>query len=118
MTKPLTAAKRERMFQAWSVSTLTQDYFGVPSLLTGVVLAVMVGMVIIGGIKRIGAVAGKLVPFMVATYLIADGSAYVNGEVVAIDGGEWLRGAAQFALMEQLSEEEWAAMNPKAKGGG
>jgi NAD(P)-dependent dehydrogenase (short-subunit alcohol dehydrogenase family) len=52
-----------------------------------------------------------------ATYLIADGSAYVNGEVVTIDGGEWLKGAAQFALMEQLSEEEWAAMNPKAKGG-
>jgi len=45
-----------------------------------------------------------------AAYLIADGSAYVNGEVVTIDGGEWLKGAAQFALMEHLSEADWAAM--------
>jgi NAD(P)-dependent dehydrogenase (short-subunit alcohol dehydrogenase family) len=48
-----------------------------------------------------------------AAYLIADGSAYVNGEVVTIDGGGWLKGAAQFALMEQLSEEEWAAMRER-----
>lgn len=48
-----------------------------------------------------------------AAYLIADGSAYVNGEVVTIDGGEWLKGAAQFALMEQLSEEEWAALRKR-----
>jgi NAD(P)-dependent dehydrogenase (short-subunit alcohol dehydrogenase family) len=48
-----------------------------------------------------------------AAYLVADGSAYVNGEVVTIDGGEWLKGAAQFALMEQLSEEEWAAMRER-----
>ena len=45
-----------------------------------------------------------------AAYLIADGSAYVNGEVVTIDGGEWLKGAAQFALMEHLSEDDWADM--------
>jgi NAD(P)-dependent dehydrogenase (short-subunit alcohol dehydrogenase family) len=48
-----------------------------------------------------------------AAYLIADGSAYVNGEVVVIDGGEWLKGAAQFALMEQLSDEDWAAMRAR-----
>ncbi len=51
-----------------------------------------------------------------AAYLAADGSAYVNGEVVTIDGGEWLKGAAQFALMENLSEAEWEAMKPR-KGG-
>jgi len=45
-----------------------------------------------------------------AAYLVAEGSAYVNGEVVTIDGGEWLKGAAQFALMEHLSDEDWAAM--------
>ena len=48
-----------------------------------------------------------------AAYLAADGSAYVNGEVVTIDGGEWLKGAAQFALMEQLSDEDWAAMKKR-----
>ena len=42
-----------------------------PSVATGIVLAVVVGMVIIGGIKRIGAVAGRLVPIMVTLYLLA-----------------------------------------------
>jgi len=45
-----------------------------------------------------------------AAFLVADGSSFVNGEVVTIDGGEWLKGAGQFALMEALTEEEWAAM--------
>ena len=45
-----------------------------------------------------------------AAYLVCDQSGFVNGEVVTIDGGEWLKGAAEFSLMEQLSEEEWAAM--------
>jgi len=59
------------MFQAWNVGELTEEYFGVPTWITGIVLAVVVGSVIIGGIKRIGRVAGTLVPFMVALYLIA-----------------------------------------------
>ena len=46
-----------------------------------------------------------------ATYLLADGSAYINGEVVAIDGGEWLKGAGQFSfLMEMLDEADWQAL--------
>ena len=47
-----------------------------------------------------------------AVYLMADQSGYINGEVVTIDGGEWLKGAGQFNVMEKLSEEEWAAMRP------
>ena len=50
-----------------------------------------------------------------AVYLVCDQSAYVNGEVVTIDGGEWLKGAAQFAIMENLTDQEWAAMAPKKK---
>jgi AGCS family alanine or glycine:cation symporter len=57
------------MFQAWNVGELTQEYFDVPSWITGIVLAVMVGSVIIGGIKRIGKVTATLVPFMVVLYL-------------------------------------------------
>ena len=57
------------MFQAWNVGELTQEYFGVPSWITGIVLALIVGSVIIGGIKRIGKVAGTLVPLMVIIYL-------------------------------------------------
>jgi NAD(P)-dependent dehydrogenase (short-subunit alcohol dehydrogenase family) len=45
-----------------------------------------------------------------AAFLLAEGSAYINGEVVTIDGGEWLKGAGQFSLMENLSPEDWAAM--------
>jgi NAD(P)-dependent dehydrogenase (short-subunit alcohol dehydrogenase family) len=49
-----------------------------------------------------------------ATFLLADGSAYINGEVVTIDGGEWLKGAGQFSfLMEMLGEEEWAGLRPR-----
>jgi AGCS family alanine or glycine:cation symporter len=59
------------MFQAWNVGELTEFYFEVPSILTGIVLAILVGMVIIGGIKRIGAVAGRLVPVMLTLYLLA-----------------------------------------------
>ena len=45
-----------------------------------------------------------------AVFLLAESSAYINGEVVTIDGGEWLKGAGQFSLMEDLSAEDWAAM--------
>ncbi|NNF05893.1 MAG: alanine:cation symporter family protein [Candidatus Eisenbacteria bacterium] len=59
------------MFQAWSVANITNTYFSVPEIVTGIVLAVLVGMVIIGGIKRIGSVAGRIVPLMCSIYLIA-----------------------------------------------
>ena len=42
-----------------------------------------------------------------AAYLVSDFSAYINGEVVVIDGGEWLKGAGQFNLLEQIPEEMW-----------
>ena len=49
-----------------------------------------------------------------AAYLLADGSAYINGEVVTIDGGEWLKGAGQFSfLMEMLGEDDWQALRPR-----
>ncbi len=49
-----------------------------------------------------------------ATYLLADGSAYVNGEVVTIDGGSWLQGAGSFSfLQDMLSEADWQALKPK-----
>ncbi len=42
-----------------------------------------------------------------AAYLVSDYSAYINGEVVTIDGGEWLQGAGQFNGMEAITQEEW-----------
>jgi AGCS family alanine or glycine:cation symporter len=59
------------MFQAWNVANLTEAYFGVPTIVTGLVLAIIVGSVIIGGIKRIGAVTSKLVPLMLLIYVLA-----------------------------------------------
>ncbi len=59
------------MFQAWNVGVVTENATGIPRILVGVVLAIIVGAVIIGGIKRIGAVAGRLVPIMVTFYFLA-----------------------------------------------
>ena len=58
-------------FQAWNVGTATQQATGIPSVVSGAVLAVLVGLVILGGIERIGAVAGRLVPFMCGAYVLA-----------------------------------------------
>lgn len=40
-------------------------------------------------------------------YLVSDFSAYVNGEVITIDGGEWLKGAGQFNMLEAVPSEMW-----------
>ncbi len=69
VTLLVSTATGGNMFQAWNVGELTQEYFSVPSWITGIVLALIVGSVIIGGIKRIGKVAATLVPFMVILYL-------------------------------------------------
>lgn len=42
-----------------------------------------------------------------AAYLISDFSAFVNGEVVTIDGGEWLKGAGEFNMLEKIPEQMW-----------
>ncbi len=42
-----------------------------------------------------------------AAYLISDFSGYVNGEVITIDGGEWLQGAGQFNGLEAVTPEMW-----------
>jgi AGCS family alanine or glycine:cation symporter len=59
------------MVQANSVAEPVQTYFGVPKLITGLIMGVLVFAVIIGGIKRIGQVASKLVPIMSVFYVLA-----------------------------------------------
>ena len=42
-----------------------------------------------------------------ASYLISDFSGFINGEVVTIDGGEWLQGAGEFNMFDMLPQEMW-----------
>jgi NAD(P)-dependent dehydrogenase (short-subunit alcohol dehydrogenase family) len=42
-----------------------------------------------------------------AAFLISDFSGYINGEVITIDGGEWLQGAGQFNALEMVPAEMW-----------
>lgn len=50
-----------------------------------------------------------------AAYLVSDFSAFVNGEVITIDGGEWLKGAGQFNLLEQIPENMWDMLEAMIK---
>jgi len=59
------------MVQANSVAEPALNSFGIPKLATGITLGVLTLLVIIGGIKRIGQVASKLVPFMALFYIIS-----------------------------------------------
>ena len=70
------------MFQANQLTQFTRESILIPSglfpanmnagnLVIGLLIAILVSMVILGGIKRIGLIAGKLVPFMVSLYLLA-----------------------------------------------
>ncbi len=57
--------------QANSVADVMHNSFNIPEIGTGIVMAILAALVLLGGIKRIATVAGKLVPFMAITYIIA-----------------------------------------------
>jgi alanine or glycine:cation symporter, AGCS family len=71
--------------QANSVADALDHAFGMPFWLTGVILAALVGLVLIGGVQRIAAVAGILVPFMAIGY-VAAGSVVLALNASAIPG--------------------------------
>src|SRR5579862_747031 len=49
-----------------------------------------------------------------AAFLVSDGSGYINGEVIRMDGGEFLQGAGEFSnLGRVLTEEDWQAIKPR-----
>ena len=45
-----------------------------------------------------------------AAFMVSDFSGYINGEVITIDGGEWLQGAGQFNGLEAVTPEMWDVM--------
>ena len=52
-----------------------------------------------------------------AAFLVSDGSGYINGEVIRMDGGEFLQGAGEFSnLGRVLTEEDWQAIKPRKAG--
>lgn len=59
------------MVQSNSVADVMLETFGVSKLVTAIILSLLAGAVILGGIVRIAHVAGKLVPFMAITYILA-----------------------------------------------
>ena len=58
------------MVQANSVAEPVLEYFHIPKIITGLIIGGLVFAVIVGGIKRIGRVASKLVPFMSVFYIL------------------------------------------------
>ena len=58
------------MTQVNAISGNMQNVFGIPAWVTGAVVMILVGLVVVGGLKRIAAVTEKIVPFMVILYMI------------------------------------------------
>jgi NAD(P)-dependent dehydrogenase (short-subunit alcohol dehydrogenase family) len=54
-----------------------------------------------------------------AAFLVSDGSSYINGEVIRMDGGEFLQGAGEFSnLGRALTNEDWESLKPRKKSQG
>ena len=58
------------MTQVNSISGNMDAVFGVPGWVTGMIIMILVGLVVVGGLKRIASVTEKIVPFMVILYMI------------------------------------------------
>jgi AGCS family alanine or glycine:cation symporter len=73
------------MTQSNAIAGSLNQTFGIPEIVTGIVLAVIIAVIIIGGIKRIASVAEMLVPFMAIFY-------FIGGMIIIIMNGSQLGG--------------------------
>ena len=58
------------MTQVNAISGNMQNVFGIPTWVTGAIVMILVGLVVVGGLKRIASVTEKIVPFMVILYML------------------------------------------------
>jgi len=79
-----------------SIAIVFESHFHVPSLVTGIGVAILAWLVIIGGIKSIGRTAGKLAPAMVALYLL-------GGLLVIVTHAERLPNVLALVVREAFS---------------
>ena len=89
--------------QSNSVADALNSSFSIPPLVTGIIIAVLVALVLLGGIKRIGEVAGKLVPIMAIFYV-------GGGLIILILHAD--------KIPEAFSQIFYYAFNPSAAAGG
>ena len=105
------------MFQAWNVADISYTYFGVPQWVAGIVLTIGVALVIVGGIRRIGDVASRVVPFMCGIYILA-GLVVISMNIADVPamfrlifveafsptqgGGAFVGGAAGYAFLKGM----------------
>jgi NAD(P)-dependent dehydrogenase (short-subunit alcohol dehydrogenase family) len=69
--------------------------------------------------KRVplGRIGDKAELANLAAYLISDYAGYINGEVITIDGGEWLQGAGQFNELIDVTEQQWDTLAEMTRKG-
>ena len=91
------------MVQSNSIAHAMQTAFNVPAAVSGVVCAVLAGLVFFGGVGRLASVTEKIVPFMAAIYLI---------------GGLWVIGAHITEVIPAFRLIFVAAFDPEAVMGG
>lgn len=89
--------------QVNSIADVMQSSFGVAHIWTAIILFIIVGLVLVGGVKRIGTVAGKVVPGMALFYIIAS----ITCMIIKID-------QVPLAFASIFTE----AFNPTSVGGG
>ncbi len=53
-----------------------------------------------------------------AAFLVSDFSSFINGEVVTIDGGEWIKGAGEFSYLDEIPSEMWDMIEKKVRNKG
>ncbi|MEM7018201.1 MAG: sodium:alanine symporter family protein, partial [Pseudomonadota bacterium] len=82
--------------QANSIADVFESNFSIPPLVTGLIISALLGIIIIGGIRRIGDVAGKLVPFMAVIYVFI-------GLIILILNVEAIPGAIELVVVHAFT---------------